>query len=135
MPSRVTICPPRFAGRQGEVLGFCSAPCTGLGDTPKHARRCVVLAALQVQEAGLKWRITVAEGTTIHLGSAVLPFRPRIAKVLSGLFAAPSKVRGACSRAYAQCCMLPFSPVAMACARLPQRIWQPVRASHAQHGV
>jgi hypothetical protein len=49
---------------------------------------------VQVQEAGLKWRVSIAECTVMHLGPALLPFRPRILKVLAGLFAAPSKVGG-----------------------------------------
>lgn len=47
---------------------------------------------LQVQEATLDWLLGVTAATALHLGPALLPFKAQIKRVLTALFAAPSKV-------------------------------------------
>lgn len=47
---------------------------------------------VQVQEASLKWKVTILQYTVVQMRAALVPHKTRITKVLSALFAAPSKV-------------------------------------------
>ena len=52
--------------------------------------------ALQVQETTLGWLVGVTAATALHLGPALLPLQGQIKRVLTALFAAPSKVWPLC---------------------------------------
>lgn len=46
----------------------------------------------QVQETTLDWLVGLAAATALHLGSAILPLKSQIIRVLKALYNAPSKV-------------------------------------------
>jgi hypothetical protein len=48
--------------------------------------------ACYVQEANIKWWMSLLASTLVCMGSAILPFRTRLIKVLDEVFRLPSKV-------------------------------------------
>ncbi len=52
----------------------------------------VVLCCVQVQEASLKWKVTIMQYAIVQMRAALVPYKMRITKILSALFAAQSKV-------------------------------------------
>lgn len=53
---------------------------------------CVAVWRVQVQEASLKWKVTIMQYAIVQMRAALVPYKTRITKILSALFAAPSKV-------------------------------------------
>ncbi len=53
---------------------------------------CVLMCCVQVQEASLKWKVTIMQYAIAQMRAALVPYKTRITKILSALFAAPSKV-------------------------------------------
>ncbi|BDA49513.1 probable proteasome activator complex subunit 4 [Coccomyxa sp. Obi] len=45
----------------------------------------------KVQEASLKWKVTIMQYAIVQMRAALVPYKTRITKILSALFAAPSK--------------------------------------------
>ena len=56
---------------------------------------------LQVLEQNVKWKAAVMQTTLHSAGTAVLPLKKSLMKIIAALFAAPSQVRCICNSLYA----------------------------------